>query len=113
MANNLNLVGRLTRDVELRETPSGIKVANPVLAVKRDFPNKEGIYETDFVKVTLWKNDAEFANRNGKKGDIVSINGRLESSVLENQDGSKNTSLNVIANKFEVVQKNKNKDYER
>ena len=80
MLNQVVLVGRLTSDLEAKELEDGKKVTNMTLAIPRSFKNADGEYETDFVECTLWNNIAENTAEYCKKGDIVGVKGRLQTS---------------------------------
>ena len=93
MMNNVMLMGRLTRDAELRETESGKKVTNITIATQRPYKNNEGIYETDFIDCTLWGRTAETVCEYNHKGDLVGVKGRLETTA--DKDNNKKLFINV------------------
>jgi len=99
MLNQVVLVGRLTDDLTVTEYEGGKKVTNLILAVNRSSKNSEGIYETDFIKCTLWNAIADRTSEYCKKGDIVGIKGRLQVSSYEDKEGKKQYSTEVIAEK--------------
>ena len=78
MINQVTLVGRLTKDPDLRYTAEGKAVSNVTVAVNRPFRNKEGDYEADFVQCTLWKKTAENTAQYCRRGSIVGITGRIQ-----------------------------------
>ena len=78
MLNQIVLVGRIAKELELKELESGKKVCNITLAVPRSFKNSKGEYETDFIDCTLWGNIAENTVEYCHKGDLVGIKGRLQ-----------------------------------
>ena len=98
MLNQAVLVGRLTRDLEVRETENGKMVSNITLAVPRSFKNAEGEYETDFIEVTLWNNIAQSTSEYCKKGDLVGVKGRIQTDSYE-KDGEKKLLMKVIADR--------------
>lgn len=98
MLNQVILVGRLTDDIEVIESESGTKYATTTLAIPRSFKNAEGTYDTDFVTVKLFDNIAENTSEYCKKGDIVGVKGRMQSSSYE-KDGEKKFSLDVVGEK--------------
>ncbi|MEG1900624.1 MAG: single-stranded DNA-binding protein [Bacilli bacterium] len=98
MLNQLVLVGRLVKDIELRETESKKKVTNLTLAIPRSFKNSEGQYETDFIECTLWEQTAINTSEYCKKGSILGIKGRIQTKVIE-KGGVKRTVIEVIAEK--------------
>ena len=79
MLNQTVLVGRLVQDPEIKELENDKKVCNITLAVTRSYKNADGIYETDFIPVTLWQGIAEQTTNYCKKGDLVGVKGRLQS----------------------------------
>ncbi len=116
MLNQIVLVGRLTSEPELKVTEGGKQVSNITLAIPRSYKNTEGEYETDFVKCTLWNSVATNTSEYCKKGDMVGIKGRLESNSFEKEDGTKQFSMNVVAEKVTFLSsraQEKNQDNER
>ena len=97
--NQVVMVGRLTKDPEVIETENGNKVSNIAIAVPRNFKNEEGVYETDFIEVTMWNGIAENAASYCHKGDIVGIKGRIQVDSYE-KDGEKKTVQKVIAERL-------------
>lgn len=94
MLNHINLMGRLTKDVELRRTGSGVAVASFTIAVDRDFSKEK---ETDFIDIVAWKNTAEFANNYLSKGRMVVVSGRLQIRSWNDKDGNKRKTAEVVA----------------
>lgn len=78
MLNQTVIVGRITKDIEIKELENGKKVINLTIAVPRSYKNAEGIYDTDFIPCTLWNYIATNVLEYCKKGDLVGIKGRLE-----------------------------------
>jgi single-strand DNA-binding protein len=99
MLNQVVLVGRLTDDLTVTEYEGGKKVTTLILAVQRTSKNSDGIYETDFIRCTLWNAIADRTAEYCKKGDIVGIKGRLQVSSYEDKKGNKQYSTEVIAEK--------------
>jgi len=97
LLNKVILIGRLTRDPELRYTGSGIPVANFSLAVDRPFANKQGERETDFIRIVVWRKLAEVCAKNLGKGRLVAVDGRIQINSYEAQDGSKRQATDVVA----------------
>lgn len=98
MLNQIVLVGRLTRDIIVNKSESGIKVATISLAIPRSFKNSEGSYDTDFVDCVAFDNVAENTKDYCSKGDIVGVKGRVQSRVIEKGD-KKEYSTEIIAEK--------------
>ena len=98
MLNKIILMGRLTRDPELRRTQSGTPVASFSLAVDRDFKNKEtGEKSTDFIDIVAWRQTAEFVSRYFTKGRMAVVEGRLQIRDWTDKDGGKRRSAEVVA----------------
>jgi single-strand DNA-binding protein len=87
MINRVILVGRLTKDPELKYTPNGVAVCNFTLAVNRTFTNQQGEREADFVNVVVWRRPAENAANFLKKGSLAGVDGRLQTRSYEGQNG--------------------------
>ncbi|MBI4279428.1 MAG: single-stranded DNA-binding protein [Armatimonadetes bacterium] len=97
MLNRVILIGRLTRDPELRYVPSGQPVASFTLAVDRPFTNQQGERGTDFIDVVAWRRLADQAAQFLKKGRMVAVEGRLQIRSYETQDGQKRKAAEVVA----------------
>ncbi|WP_029188031.1 single-stranded DNA-binding protein [Streptococcus suis] len=109
MINNVVLVGRLTRDVELRYTPSNQAVATFTLAVNRNFKNQStGEREADFINCVLWRQQAENLANWTKKGHLIAITGRIQTRSYENQQGQRVYVTEVVAESFQVLEKRDN-----
>ena len=97
MLNKIILMGRLTRDPELRRTQSGTAVTSFSLAVDRDFKSQGGDKETDFIDIVTWRNTAEFVSKYFTKGRMAVVEGRLQIRDWTDRDGGKRRSAEVIA----------------
>ena len=98
MLNHIVIMGRLTRDPELRRTASGIPVATFTIATDRDFANPTtGERETDFIDIVAWRSTAEFAAKYFQKGRMAIVSGRLQIRNWTDKDGNKRRSAEVIA----------------
>ena len=97
MLNKIFIMGRLTRDPELRRTNSGTAVTSFTLAVDRDFKNADGTKDTDFVDVVAWRSTAEFAAKYFAKGRMAVVEGRLQIRDWQDKDGNKRRSAEVVA----------------
>lgn len=97
MLNHIVLMGRLTRDPELRHTNSGVSVASFSIAVDRDFKAEGGERETDFVDIVAWRNTAEFVSKYFTKGRMVVASGRLQMRKWTDKEGNNRTSYEVVA----------------
>lgn len=98
MLNQTIVVGRLVRDPELNETESGKKVTRITLAVPRSFKNVNGEYDTDFVPCILWKGIAENTVEYCKKGDLLGVKGRIQTSTYEKDDETR-YAIDIVAEK--------------
>ena len=98
MLNHIVIMGRLTRDPELRRTGSGIAVASFSVAVDRDIPNKEsGERETDFIDCVAWRGTGEFVSKYFQKGSMIVVSGRLQIRSWTDKDGNKRRSAEIVA----------------
>ena len=108
MVNQLILVGRLVKSPELELTESGKKVSIITLAVPRSYKNANGEYETDFLDCTLWTLIAENTSEYCKTGDILGIKGRLQTRIIEKEDGTKYKKMEIVAEKVSFLASAKN-----
>lgn len=97
MINQVTLVGRLTKDPELKVTPEGGHVTNVTLAVSRQFRNQNGEIDADFVQCTLWNKAADNTVQYCGKGSVVGITGRLQTRSYENREGKRVFVTEVVA----------------
>lgn len=95
--NRITIMGRLTRDPELRRTQSGAPVTSFTMAVDRDFKSQSGDKETDFIDVVAWRQTAEFVARYFTKGRMAVVEGRLQIRDWQDNNGNKRRSAEVIA----------------
>ena len=99
MLNQIILVGRLTKDVEVKEGENGSKFANLSLAIPRSFKNADGQYDTDFVECKAFESIATNTSEYCQKGDIVGVKGRIQTDTIEKEDGTKEFKMSIIAEK--------------
>ena len=97
MLNKIFIMGRLTRDPELRRTQGGNAVTSFALAVDRDFKSADGTKETDFIDVVAWRNTAEFAAKYFTKGRMAVVEGRLQMRDWTDKEGNKRRIAEVVA----------------
>lgn len=97
MLNKIFIMGRLTRDPELRRTQNGTAVAGFALAVDRDYKNADGTKETDFIEVVAWRSSAEFVSKYFTKGRMAIVEGRLQIRDWTDKDGNKRRNAEVVA----------------
>ena len=101
--NKVILVGNLTRDPELTETPSGVAVCRFSIAVSRDYASADGTRETDFFNITVWRGRAENCGRYLKKGNKVGVVGRLQNRSYDDKDGVKRYVTDIVADEVEFL----------
>lgn len=112
MLNHITIMGRLTRDPELRRTGSGVAVASFTLAVDRDFSNKEsGEKETDFIDCVAWRQTGEFVSKYFRKGSMAVVSGKLQIRSWTDKDGNKRRSAEVIADNVYFGDSKKDESY--
>lgn len=99
MLNQVIIVGRLVSNPETKKLESGKDVSNITLAVNRSYKNPDGVYETDFIDCVLWDGIATNTCEYCKKGDVVGVKGRLQTDVVEQEDGTTKKYTKVIAEK--------------
>lgn len=104
MLNRVVLVGRLTRDPDLRYTPNGVAVANFTVAANRPFKNQQGEQEADFINCVVWRRAAENLANYMKKGSLIGVDGRLQSRSYEGQDGRMVYVTEVVADNIQFLE---------
>lgn len=104
MINRVVLVGRLTKDPELRYTPSGVAVTRFTLAVNRTFSNTQGEKEADFINCIVWRKPAENTANFLKKGSLAGVEGRIQTGSYEGQDGKRVYTTEVVADSVQFLE---------
>lgn len=104
MMNRVVLVGRLTKDPELKYTPSGVAVASFTLAVNRSFTNQQGEREADFINCVVWRRPAENVANFLKKGSLAGVDGRIQTRNFEGQDGRRVFMTEVVAESVQFLE---------
>lgn len=108
MTNRAVLIGRLTKDPDLRFTPNGVAVCNFTLAVNRPFKNPQtGEYEADFIPVVVWRKAAENAGNYLKKGSLAAVDGRIQTRNYENNQGQRVYVTEVVAETVQFLEPKK------
>lgn len=102
--NNVVLMGRLTREPELRYSKNKKAVCQFTLAVQRDYKNKEGNYDADFINIVMWGNNGERLSQTVTKGQRVLVQGQIQIRSYENKNGDKRWVTEIIANKFNYIE---------
>lgn len=105
MLNRVVLIGRLTRDPELRYTPTGIATTSFTLAVDRTFTNQEGEKEADFIQIVTWRKLAENCANYLAKGRLTAIEGRIQTRSYENSEGNRVYVTEVIADNVRFLER--------
>lgn len=109
--NQIVIMGRLTRDPELRQTPSGVSVASFSLAVDRGYiPKDGGERQTDFIDVVAWRNTAEFVSKYFVKGQMAAVSGRLQIRDWTDKDNNKRRSAEVVAENIYFTESKKSRE---
>ena len=104
MMNRVVLVGRLTKDPELRYTPNGVPVATFTLAVNRTFSNQQGESEADFINCVVWRKPAENVANFLKKGSLAGVDGRIQTRNYEGQDGKRVYVTEILAESVQFLE---------
>lgn len=104
MLNRVVLVGRLTKDPELRYTPSGVPVATFTLAVNRTFTNQQGEREADFINCVVWRKPAENVANYLKKGSLAGVDGRIQTRSYDGQDGRRVYVTEIVAESVQFLE---------
>ncbi|ENV4681650.1 TPA: single-stranded DNA-binding protein [Streptococcus pyogenes] len=104
MINNVVLVGRMTKDAELRYTASQVAVATFTLAVNRRFKEQNGEREADFINCVIWRQPAENLANWAKKGALIGVTGRIQTRNYENQQGQRVYVTEVVAENFQMLE---------
>ena len=97
MLNHITIMGRITKDIELRRTGAGVAVASFTVAVDRDFKDSNGQKETDFIDCVAWRQTGEFVDRNFSKGKMIVVSGRLQKRKWEDKNGNKRETAEIVA----------------
>ena len=109
--NQIVIMGRLTRDPELRHTPNGVAVASFTLAVDRGYaPRDGGERQTDFIDVVAWRNTAEFVSKYFVKGQMAAVTGRLQIRDWTDKDGNKRRSAEIVAENIYFTESKKSRE---
>lgn len=107
MMNSVQLIGRLTKDIDLRYTQSGTAVGSFNLAVERNFKNADGERETDFIRCQIWRKAAENFAKFTKKGSLVGLEGKLQTRNYENNQGQRVYVTEVVIEYFSLLESKK------
>ena len=112
MLNRAVIVGRLTKEPELRYTPNGVAVANFTVAVNRPFKNQAGEQEADFINCVAWRKQAENLANYMHKGSLIGVDGRIQTRSYENQEGKRVWVTEVLAESIQFLEYKKDNENE-
>ena len=110
MINSVILIGRLTKDIEVRYTQSEKAVGNFTLAINRRFKNQNGEYETDFIDCVVFGKQAETMSKYTQKGDLVGLEGSIQKRAYEDKEGNKRYATEIMVEKITFLQTNKKEE---
>jgi len=113
MLNKVILIGRLTRDPELKSLPSGVSVATFTLAVDRRFTNQQGEREADFIPIVVWRALAETVGKYLTKGRLVAVSGRLQVRSYDTPEGQRRYVTEVVADEVQFLERSNNPEREQ
>lgn len=105
--NLVEIIGNITKDIELKETSTGVKYTRFSIAVNRPTKNEEGEYETDFFNVVAWRKTAELISNYFGKGRKIAIVGKLQQNSYDDSEGNHRTSVEIVANEVFFIDKKK------
>ena len=108
MLNRAILMGRLTRDPELKQTPNNVSVATFSLAVDRNYQADKENRVADFINIVAWRHTAEFVNKHFTKGQLVAVEGSIQSRSYQDKDGNNRTAVEVVADHVYFAEKKQN-----
>ena len=97
MLNNVSLMGRLVADPELRHTPNDIAVSSFTLAVNRNYVKSGTERQTDFIDIVVWRSTAEFVSKYFHKGQLVAVQGSIQTRLYQDKDGNKRKAFEIVA----------------
>ena len=103
MINNVTIIGRTTKDIELRATSSGTNNASFTLAVERNFKNANGEKETDFINCVAWRKTAEILAQYAPKGSMIGVRGRIQTRNYENNQGVRVYVTEIVADEVQLI----------
>ncbi|MCD5186257.1 single-stranded DNA-binding protein [Enterococcus gallinarum] len=107
MINNVVLVGRLTKDPDLKYTSNGTAVVTFTLAVNRNFTSADGTREADFINCVIWRKPAETLANYARKGTLLGVTGRIQTRSYDNQQGQRVYVTEVVADNFQLLESKK------
>ena len=108
MLNRVILMGRLTKDPELKQTPNNVSVATFSLAVDRNYQSDKDKKQTDFINIVAWRHTAEFVSKYFTKGQLVAVEGSIQTRSYQDKDGNNRTVFEVVADQVYFAEKKQN-----
>lgn len=105
MLNRAILMGRLTRDPELRQTPNNVSVTTFTLAVDRNYQADKNNKQADFINIVAWRHTAEFVSKYFTKGQLVAVEGSIQTRSYQDKDGNNRTAFEVVADQVYFAEK--------
>ena len=108
MLNRVILMGRLTKDPELKQTPNNVSVATFSLAVDRNYQADKDNKQTDFINIVAWRHTAEFVGKYFTKGQLVAVEGSIQTRSYQDKDGNNRTVFEVVADQVYFAEKKQN-----
>ena len=111
--NTVNIIGTITKDIELKETSNQTKYVRFSIAVNKTTKNEEGKYDADFFNVVAWRKTAEFVSNYFGKGKRIGISGRLQTGKYTDKDGIERNTVEIVANEVYLIEKKEQKTEEK
>lgn len=108
MLNRVILMGRLTKDPELKQTQNNVSVATFSLAVDRNYQSDKDNKQTDFINIVAWRHTAEFVKKHFTKGQLVAVEGSIQTRSYQDKDGNNRTAFEVVADQVYFAEKKQN-----
>lgn len=113
MLNKVILIGRLTKDPEVRYTNANTPVASFTLAVNRNFKNKDGNYDADFINIVAWRKLAELCSNSLHKGSLIAVTGRIQTNSFDGKDGVRRYTTDVLADEIAFLEKKNARSFDK
>lgn len=110
--NVVILIGRITKDIEVRYTEKNLAVSNFTIAVRKDYKNENGEYDSDFINCVSFGNISEYLNKYANKGDLISVKGRIQTRNYEDKEGNKRYITEVFVDKTTLLSNRKSTQQE-
>ena len=105
-------IGNLCKDIELRETSNGRAYISNTIAIKNDFKNADGKYDSEFINIQVWGRSAEYLSKYAEKGTKIAVEGRINTRSYDKSDGTKGYKTDIVCNSVELLGSKSNDDYD-